>query len=239
VGYNAVENLVEDPPPNAPASELARQRAMIRFYVFNDRPGARGAWAEQAEPPRDANELAMLAEIEADSGSEAALPYIEQLRAHQPAEADTLLAALRLRQARIPEAAAALEAALVRLRTDPWPVLPLKQKAVDLVAPIAERDAVTARRLFAALREPFAVRAVELPRLMALAALSRRLDFAGLCRIPIGALEPTPPWNAFTLTLRRECYQATSDPRLAVAVRDLERFYAREVVPLAAGVVAR
>jgi hypothetical protein len=167
------------------------------------------------------------------------LPYIEQLRAHEPAEADILVAALRLRQGRIQEAAAALEAALIRLRTDPWPVLSLKQKAVDLVEPIAARDGVAARRLFDALREPFAVRAVEVPRLMALAGLSRRLDFAGLCRVPIGALEPAPPWNAFTLTLRRDCYQATNDPRLAAAARDVQRFYAREVVPLGAGVPTR
>jgi spermidine synthase len=239
VGYNASERLVEDPPADAPPGELARQRALIRFYEFNDRSGARGYWAEQSEPPRDVIELAMLADIEAESGAETALPYIEQLRAYQPAEADTILAALRLRQGRIQEAAVALEAALVRLRTDPWPVENLKQKAVDLADPIAAGDSAAARRLFDALREPFSVREVENARLMAAADLSRRIDFPGLCRIPIGALEPHPPWNASTLTLRRDCYATTNDSRLSIATRDLQDFYAHEAIPLGSGIPAR
>ena len=74
----------------------------------------------------------MAADLEAEAGSDAALPLIEQLRAYQPAEADTMLATLRLRQSRFDEAAAALESAFVRLRVDPWPVLRFKEKALVL-----------------------------------------------------------------------------------------------------------
>ena len=51
-------------------------------------------------------------------------------------------------------------------------------------------------------------------------------------------MEPFVPWNAFMLTLRRDCYEANGDPRLAVATRDLLRFYSREAVPLSAGLPA-
>ena len=43
----------------------------------------------------------MAADLEAEAGSDTALPLIEQLRAYQPAEADTILATLRLRQSRL------------------------------------------------------------------------------------------------------------------------------------------
>ena len=235
VGFNASELIFDDRPIDAPAAELARQRALVRFYQFNDRAGARESWAQQSDPPRDVIELAMLADIEAESGNERALDYIEALRRYQPAEADTILAALRLRQKRGPEAAAALNAALIRLRTDPWPAENLKQKAVELAGPIAESDPAAARLLFDALREPFSVRAIDVNRLIAAAALSRRIDFPGLCRVPIGALEPFPPWEAFALSIRRDCYQATNDPRLAAATSDLERYYQHEAVPLGQG----
>ena len=74
----------------------------------------------------------MAADLEAEAGSDAALPLIEQLRAWQPAEADTILATLRFRQSRFDEAAAALESAIVRFRVDPWPVRRFKEKALVL-----------------------------------------------------------------------------------------------------------
>ena len=105
--------------------------------------------AGSSEPPRDPSELAMAADLEAEAGSEAALPLIEQLRAWQPAEADTILATLRFRQSRFDEAAAALESAFVRLRVDPWPVLRFKQKALALAEMLIRAPP---RRLAAALR---------------------------------------------------------------------------------------
>ena len=85
---------------------------------------------QQSEPPRDPSELAMAADLEAEAGSETALPLIEQLRGYQPAEADTVLATLRLRQSRFAEAAAALEAGVRPLSRDPWPLLRFKEKAL-------------------------------------------------------------------------------------------------------------
>src|SRR5207253_9109626 len=94
--------------------------------------GARRSWAMAVGPPRDPNELMMLADLEANAASAAALPLIERLRAFQPAEADVLLAKLRLRQSRPSEAASALESAFRQFRHDPWAVPQIKQMALDL-----------------------------------------------------------------------------------------------------------
>ena len=97
-------------PPESP-NEAPRQAALRRYYQAGDVPGAREIWRQQSPSrPRDPSELAMAADLEAEAGSDAALPLIEQLRAYQPAEADTVLATLRLRQSRFDKAAAALEA---------------------------------------------------------------------------------------------------------------------------------
>ena len=62
-------------------------------------------------------------------------------------------------------------------------------------------------------------------RLLTLSDLANRFDFVGACREPIGALEPHVPWSAGFLMLRRDCYQATADPRLATATRDLDDYF--------------
>ena len=46
----------------------------------------------------DPTEIAMIADVQVSTGSESAAAAIERLRTYQPAEADTLLAALRLNQ---------------------------------------------------------------------------------------------------------------------------------------------
>jgi hypothetical protein len=148
-------------------------------------------WRRLTEPARDPLELAMAADLEAEAGSDAALPLVEQLRTYQPAEADTVLATLRLRQSRFEDAAAALVSAFARLRVDPWPQMRFKQKALGLAAAVGERRPATARQLFDALKEPFSVRAADTPRLLIRADLTVRFDFRGKCQEAIGDLEPS------------------------------------------------
>lgn len=235
VAYNAADGAFSDIPLNPPPAESARQQALFRFFQSGDIAGTRELWQSQVDGPRDLVELEMLSEVEARSGSEAALPLIDRLRTRLPAEADTFLAMLRAQQGRAREAAAALSNAFVRMRSDPWSTLDIAQKALNLADPIAARDPSTAPQLFEALRQRFAVAVADRARLVAAAGLSRRMDFARTCRVPLDELEPFVPWNAEMLTLRRNCYQATGDPRLAVAVRELADFYAHEPAPLASG----
>jgi hypothetical protein len=219
--------------PRSP-QEAQRQDALRRYYQGEDLGRVREIWTRIGGQPRDPSELAMAADLEADAGSEAtAGPLIEQLRAYQPAEADTILAALRLRQSRLDEAVAALESALTRMRVDPWPLRRYKQKALTLTAALMTRAPAASPRLFAALREPFALRAFDELRLLTMTDLSSQFDRAGTCREPVGALEPFDPWTSGFQLARRDCYQLTNDARLADANRDLEDFFAREPAPLA------
>ena len=215
-----------------PPAEQQRQAALRRYYQDNDSPGAREIWRQQTEPARDPLELAMAADLEAETGSDTALPLIDQLRGYQPAEADTVLATLRLRQARLNEAASALESAFARYRVDPWPLLRFKQKAFTLVDALITRDPKPAHRLFEVLQQPFSVRAIDNMRLLMRADLAARFDFKGACREPISALEPHVPWTVVFLTMRRDCYQVNDDPRLAAAARDLNDFFAHEPLQL-------
>ena len=115
----------------AAASRRAGAAALDATDENGEIAAARQAWPPNADP-RDPNELAMLADVEAEVASDAALPLIEKLRVYQPGEADVLLAKLRLRQSRRADAASALESAFTRFRTDPWPTTRLKQGAVDM-----------------------------------------------------------------------------------------------------------
>jgi hypothetical protein len=95
------------------------------------------------------------------------------------------------------------------------------------------RNVAFSSRLFDALRQPFSLEAFDDLRLLTMTALSNQIDLAATCCEPVGALEPYVPWTPAFLVARRDCYQATKDPRLRIAVRDLEDYLAREPLPLA------
>ena len=132
----------------------------------------------------------MLADFEAEAGSDTALDYIRQLRSYEPGEADAILATLRFRQARFDDAAAALEEAFENFRTDPWALNRFKQRAVGLAGAVATRSPQIAARMFEALSAPLALRALQDERLGVLAALTRRVGFEASCQDAVGALEP-------------------------------------------------
>ena len=224
-GWDGAFAAAMDP---APPEEQQRRSALQRYYGAGDNAGARELWRRQTEPPRDLAELALAAAVEADAGSAAALPLIDRLREYEPGEADTLLAILRMREGKFEEAATALEAALVRLRTDPWPLVGFKRTALTLTSLIANERPAVGRRLFDALAKPFAVESVNDDRLAFALDMAMRVDFAALCRTPIDAAEPHVIWNEPFLRRRLDCYRVTNDPRLAIATRDLREFLSRE-----------
>jgi spermidine synthase len=216
-----------------PQDEQRRQAALRRFYQDGDTAGARQLWRLQAEPPRNAIELAMAAEILADEGSEAALPLIAQLRPTHQTEADIITAVLRVRQSRLEEAATAVASGIARLRTDPWPPLRYKQRALDLAGAVGARQPSSARLLFDALAQRFSVQAVDTLRQITRVNRAVALDFRSVCQQAIGALEPYVPWSQPLLVMRRDCYQAVNDTRLPAAVRDLDEYFSREPIALA------
>ena len=176
MSYNASVNSINQNllgPPN----EQARQAALLQYYQNSNLDAARGLWEQQPDGARDPAEMAMLADIASQSGVEAAVLFIDRLRAYQPGEADVMLGILRLRQSKLAESATAIESALVRFRTDPWAQSRYVYRALDVAMLLATRDTELARRMFAALGSPFAVDAAEDARLVTRAQVSRQLDF--------------------------------------------------------------
>jgi hypothetical protein len=228
VGWDLLPALALAVPPD----EASRRSALKRYYLDNDATAAREIWRVQAEPSRDPLELAMAADLEAEAGSDMALPLIERLRSFQPAEADIVVASLRFRQSRLDEAATALVSAFARLRVDPWPQIRFVQKGLTLAEAVANGDRTTARRLFDALEQPFSVRMADTPRRVARVDLAMLVDFRGLCQAAFRDLEPYVPWTQALLTMRRDCYQATGNARLSIARRELEVFGSGEPLPL-------
>jgi len=220
----------------AQPAEIERRLALLAYYD-GDLGAAREHWNKHVDGPRDPNELAMAADLDSQQGSDAALAHLDRLRAIEPEEAGVILAALRLKQGRLEEAADATEAALLRFRTDPWPMLRFKNQSLDMAGSLVDRDNRYARRMFDALREPFAIRAVNEDRLLLQFRLARFVDFTSLCREPIASLEPYVPWNQSFLSLRLECYESAGDPRASRARQDLESFLSQQAIPLASGVV--
>ena len=206
--FNASVGGFGNPSPETTPEERARQVALGLYFERQDMAGARESWTSQSAPARDITQLGMAADLEADAGSEAAIPLIELHRRFQPAEADVFLATLRWRQGRVEEAADALELALVRLRSDPWPLLRYKEKALALADAIARRSPALARRMFEAMRKPFAVGELHEQRLLQSADLTRQLDFATMCRPAVDAFGEHVPWSGNFLALRRDCYQS-------------------------------
>ena len=212
--------------------EQARRTALERFFAGADNAGTRDLWRQQTDPPRNPTELALAADLEADAGSPEAPALIERLRAVQPTEADIVLAVLRAREGRLDEATSALEQAFARMRTDPWPLQGLKEKALNVASAVGLQRPELARRLYDALDQRFAIDALEELRVTTQVDLAARSDFAALCRRPTGALDRHPVWTDAFLRLRRDCYAATGDPRLARAARDLQTYLEREPRPI-------
>jgi spermidine synthase len=242
VSFLAAENygLNAGPSQDGPPEELARRSALISYYARNDYAGARSAWLRAGDRgPRDPAEAAMAADLEAEAGGADASKAIERLRAFDHGEADTVLAALRLRNSDLDGAAGALEAAFHDFRVSPWSAFRFKLKALVLANVVAKLSPSAAHRMLAALDDPFSVRAMEVDRVTTAATISRLVDFKGLCAPLVGLSEPYVPWDLKFLILRRDCYQAVGDTRARRAELDLNDYLLAEPVALASGLGAR
>jgi spermidine synthase len=181
-------------------------------------------WRAQQREPLGPSETVLLATALADIGDDAALRWIEPLRAFEPVEADLTKGRLLLRQGRVEEAWNALESAYVSFRTNLRPLASLVSRSFDLVEEILRRAPRLAVRIDAALREPFVLNLCEEARMKILVAAATHLPPGPPCVSAFEAYEPNPTWTEEFLGSREACYSATGHPLAAAAAEDLLRF---------------
>ena len=213
--------------PDLTPHQQYRLSALAAWWDSRSRDGL-AWWQRQPRQPRGLHELSAVAYMMAVNQREEAAQYLEQLRFLQPVEADVILAILRTRQERIPEAVAALEAAFGGYGRDPWAWPALMQRGLVLALDLGGRDAVYAEQLYAALRPPFVMDYARETRLNALLNLGYELNFPQNCIEVLNELEPHVPWKRDLLKARVKCYQAGDHPRLERARRDLDKYLASE-----------
>jgi spermidine synthase len=215
------------------SAEQRRLATAFAHHQSGDMTAALASWRATGREPRSPDELALVASGLAEAGDDAALSYIEGVRALQPVEADGILARLYARQGRGEESARALEAALGRFHEEPWASPVLTLASLRLATELGSRDPALALRLFQTVREPFALYADEDERLPAMAALLSRLDLTSSCAEALRPLEPHVLWNLNWLVLRRDCYAVTRDPLAQKAAADLAEYLRYEPVKFA------
>jgi len=222
----AVYTIAGSPPgPGAPGGERARAHAR---YVAGELAAAARTLAPLPHAPEGAVETALLAEGLADAGDPAAIPHIHALRAIETTEAEAATARLALRMGQPELARNALVAALVHYRTEPWPGQLAMAQALALAVELASAHPQTAPVLFEALAEPFAVAAIEEPRLLVRLQVAAAGGLHDRCQEALEPFEPHVAWRADLLRYRLGCYERERDPRTRQARDDLEEYLASE-----------
>jgi spermidine synthase len=173
-------------------------------------------------------ETELFAEGLAETGDARAVPFIKELQAFQPTEADAATARLALRLGRLDLARDALASAFVRYRTDPWPSQVSMSHALALADELTLGHPELVAPLFEALGQPFAVAALEEPRRIVRLSVGSHAKTLDQCREAVAPFEPDVPWRADVLRYRSDCYLATGDARATEARADLEEFLRQE-----------
>ena len=217
-----------------PKEQRIRATALVA-YARGDLSGALRYWRSQPNDPTTLPELRLVAECLANDGSPVAVDYIDRLGEIVPAEADALRSELYWKQQRIADAAQSLEKFLRIAHEDPWVNQDILRRSLWRAELIAEADKSKkiARRFYDLLRTPLSIWNCESDRRLKLLALGVQLDGAHPGTNTISALElfePYVKWDRQFLELRLACYQATTNPRLAQATRDLDEFLSNQAL---------
>jgi spermidine synthase len=191
----------------------------FRHGQWND---AVNAFGVQPFPPADLAEVRMLARAYAELGIPLAGPWIEQLTASLPTDAELISALLAARTGQPGVAVERLLASFDRLHHDPWPE-DLASIGLALARELSIGDARRSRRLRAALEEPFAARLLESQRLATKLAVADELSGEAQAK-DIGDFEPHVPWTRGFLRQRAAVYASTGNPLSGAAARDLQAF---------------
>lgn len=212
------------PSDDATAPDVRTRILAHGHYLAGKLAEAADTFRRQPRPAEGIVETALLAEALAAAGEAAAEPYVAALARTHPIEAQMARAQLYARTNRDALAVRELTGAFAACRTDPWPWPPALSRALALAEEVAQRTPALAATLHASLAAPFAARVAEEDRLATRVRLAHLLDARAHCQAAIGPLEPHVPWSLELLLFRRNCYEATRDPRRVQAMRDLDVF---------------
>ena len=217
------------PAPNESLSPDQRLRAEAQMsYLKGNFGDVLNAWQQQPRQPTNPTELAVVASALADRGSEACLPYIDQLRRYQPGEADAILAHLLTKQGKTAQAAQTLLAVFERARSDPWPWIGVMSRALKDAPAVAALDNNLAGALLQSLKPPFVVYILNEERIFNMISVASKISLSASVEA-LHAYEPYVPWSRDFLARRLDWYQSANDPRSAIARRDMGEF--REYEP--------
>jgi hypothetical protein len=210
--------------PNVGATDPAvAARQSARFaYASEDLEKARGLWLSQSAEPSVLGDVRLVAETFAAAADSRAPKYIEALRAMEPVEAEALLAVYSNRTGNRAAAVDHFIEALRTYRVHPWANRNLIIRAFDAVG--SSLDPAGSARVFEMLREPFAVRVLDIRRLEVRSAIGMRPGFEQYCVEALAPLEPNVPWNEVLLRGRDQCYSNFHPALAGKAHADLERF---------------
>jgi hypothetical protein len=196
---------------------------VLERYVAKDAPGMLLAWEVLPHGTPCLTELAVIAHLYAESGSNKAEPLIEQLGNHMPAEADALRGILAWKQRKVGQAGERLAAALRRLRDDPWMLEHIRMKTFDAAISVAKADPRQAPKMLQALGESFAVDYADENRRLYASVVAEQISPATVAQF-VESFEPHIPWTEQFLTYRRRAYRDAGHRLAARADRDLQEF---------------
>lgn len=225
------QNLLLTPPLKFTRS-VQERREFLELLSRGDAASAVRRWREAGWQPKGLLELTMVGRALAQTADEAAMPFLEQLRALAPMEADVLLGELRLRQGRWTEAFNALDQAYDALRREPWGQRTVTSLLMQATQELAQKEPSLGRRLYARFEQPFAAYALETQRHKVRLALAKVLDWHGLCQAALEPYAQHPLWQEQFLAERYECYETTKSPLREQALASLTEFLADEPPPL-------
>jgi hypothetical protein len=213
------------PPKMAVTDPMIGARLSARYaYAREDLAGVQRAWQLQHAEPSAFGDVRMIAESYATTADPRAPPYIEKLRALEPVEFEALTAVFSNRSGNHAAALDHFIEALRLYRTYPWANRPLIIRAFSVLSPAFDLDPAASAKVFDALREPFAVRALDITRLEVRSAMGLRPGYERYCVEALAPLEPNVPWEEVLLRGRDACYGAIGGPLAERAHADLQEF---------------
>ena len=198
-------------------------------YSEGDLPGTLRHWRAQPDEPRTLPQLALVAESLAAEGNESALGYIDKLGEVLPSDAEAIRTEFLWRTRRPQEAVETLEKFFHDLQNDPWPTRELILRSLRRAESIAtsDRSKVAALFLYNALRTPLGVFNNENDRMATALAIAIYLDGdhpGNYTQELLQQYEPHVLWERKFLEVRKDCYNATHNPKALQANRDFDEF---------------